>query len=291
MQAQVDQLDDALRSRLLTASDPRSNWMAGQLDRGDIESQVRHFAAARMAEPGNRLYLATLALACLEPVQPRPPECDAVDRLADWATRDTDNGLPSLLLAQRARQHGNALAMLGHLDNAAAQPRFDDYWGAGSLIIWETVRALTAPDDATRLELAARLDAARVQTWPAWARALCLPKSEAADAGVREACARVGGLMYKRGTTWSARGLGARIAAYGAATPEEKALAEAAGVALRTAMGSCNEAIGKAVAGSESPDASVRAKTVAGYIAWLQREAEIGEPEACRELAARQKQN
>jgi hypothetical protein len=88
---------------MLTANDPRSNWIAGQLDRGDIEAQVRHFAAARVAAPDNRLYLASLATACLEPVQPRLPECDSVDRLADWATRDTDNGSPALLLAERAR--------------------------------------------------------------------------------------------------------------------------------------------------------------------------------------------
>ena len=76
-QEQVDRLDEAYRGRMLTANDPRSNWIAGQLDRGDIEAQVRHFAAARVAAPDNRLYLASLATACLEPVQPRLPECEA----------------------------------------------------------------------------------------------------------------------------------------------------------------------------------------------------------------------
>jgi hypothetical protein len=95
--------------------------------------------------------------------------------------------------------------------------------------------------------------------------------------------------MYKRGTTWNARTLGARIAALDAATPEAKAAAEADGVTLRTAMAACSDAIGAAVKGSDSPDATVRTRAVAGYAAWLQREMEVGEPEACRELAARQK--
>ena len=119
---------------------------------------LRHtvaIAVARVAAPDNRLYLATLATACMQPVQPRLPECEAVDRLADWATRDRDNGWPSLLLADRARQHGNAEAMLAYLQQAAAQPRFVEYWEAGSLEIWEAVRAMPLDgDDAAKLELA-----------------------------------------------------------------------------------------------------------------------------------------
>jgi hypothetical protein len=289
-QAQVGALDDALRARLLTANDPRSNWMAGQLDRGDIESQVRHFAAARVAEPLDRLYLATLAMSCAEPVQPRPPECDAVDRLADWATRDPDNALPSLLLAERSRRHGNEAAMLAHLDHAAAQPRFDDYWGAGSLIIWDTVRALpVAADDSSRLALAAGLDAARVVIWPNRARALCLPKGEAADTDVRAACARIGQLMRAQGTTWAARSLGARLASHNAATPEAKASAERDVAALRGEVASCGEAIAAGIAGANSPDPALRARAVAAYGAWVQREAAMGEPLACGESAAKAK--
>jgi hypothetical protein len=289
-QAQSTELDEALRARLLTANDPRSNWMAGLLDRGDIESQVRHFAAARVAEPGNRLYLASLATACLEPVQPRPPECDAVDRLADWATRDPDNGLPSLLLAERSRQHGNGPAMLAHLDHAAEQPRFDDYWGAGSLAIWDTVRALpVVADDSARLALAAGVDAARVLVWPSWARALCLPRGEPGDAGIRAACARIGKLMYERGTTWVARSLGGRIASNNAATPEAKASAERDSVVLRKEIASCGEAVAAGVAGVDSADSALRARAVAAYGAWVQREAAIGEAMACGELTAKAK--
>ncbi len=110
-QAQVDSLDEAFRARMLTADDPRSNWIAGQLDRGDIASQVRHFAAARVAAPDNKLYLATLATACMEPVQPRLPECESVDRLGR--------------LGDARRGQRLALAVAGRPRAAAPQSGFD----------------------------------------------------------------------------------------------------------------------------------------------------------------------
>ena len=221
----MNALDEALRSRLLTADDPRSNWMAGQLDRGDIESQVRHYAAARVAEPGNRLYLATLGMACLEPVQPRLPECDAVDRLADWATRDADNGLPVLLLANRARSHGDRESALAFLEQAATQPRFDDYWSAKAWAIWEVVRALPGPgDDGARPLLVAGYALPSGYAWADTARATCLPQGRADDAALREACGRLGQRMFDVGTTWQARMLGAAMLARTAATPEMQAV-------------------------------------------------------------------
>ena len=204
-QVQVDSLDEAFRSRMLTANDPRSNWIAGQLDQGDIQSQVRHFAVARVAAPDNKLYLATLANACMQPVRPPLPQCEAVDRLADWATRDRDNGWPSLLLADRARQHGNTESMLAYLQQAAAQPRFVEYWEAGSLEIWEAVRAMPVDgEQAAKLELAVMYAMARSLTWPNAARATCMGSAER-TAAVRAACAELGAAMRERGSTWMSR--------------------------------------------------------------------------------------
>src|SRR5436305_13480042 len=83
-------IDEDLHLRLLTPSDPRANWVRAALDKTDIASQVSHFSAARVAAPQEKLYLASLAMACLQPTLPVLPECDAVDRLADWARRDED---------------------------------------------------------------------------------------------------------------------------------------------------------------------------------------------------------
>jgi hypothetical protein len=285
-QVEVDRLDDVFRARMLTATDPRSDWIAGQLDRGDIESQVRHFAAARVAAPDNRLYLATLATACLEPVQPRPPECDAVDRLADWARRDTDNGWPWLLLADRARQHKNPEGMLAQLEQAAAQLRFVEYWEAGSLEFWEAVRAMPIDgEDAAKLELAVIYAMPRALTWPNAARATCMGNGERA-AAVRTACAALGTAMRERGSTWMARLLGSRMVQSNVDAPEAKAAADKVHASIRAQVAACARTTGLILDGLEATDASMRAKAVADWDLWLRREAVVGEARACGERVA-----
>jgi len=285
-QAQVDSLDEAFRSRMLTANEPRSNWIAGQLDQGDIESQVRHFAAARVAAPDNKLYLATLATACMQPVRPPLPQCEAVDRLADWATRDRDNGWPSLLLADRARQHGNAESMLAYLQQAAAQPRFVEYWEAGSLEIWEAVRAMPVDgEQAAKLELAVMYAMARSLAWPNAARATCMGSAERALA-VRAACADLGAAMRERGSTWMSRLIGARMAVANAASAGSKSSAEGKLSSVRGQIAACSRSTGSILDGLEAADAATRAKSVAEWDAWLQREAAVGEARACEERVA-----
>ena len=271
---------------MLTATDPRSNWIAGQLDRGDIESEVRHFAAARVAAPNNKLYLATLATACLEPVQPRPPECDAVDRLADWATRDTDNGWPSLLLADRARQHRNPDSMLAYLGQAAAQPRFAEYWEAGSLEIWEAVRAMPVEgEDAAKLELAVMYAMARSLAWPNAARATCMGAGERTTP-VRGACAKLGEAMRERGSTWMSRLIGGRIVQSNADSAEAKAAAEKSLAAVRAQIVACSRSTAPILDALEATDGATRAKAVADWDRWLRREAAVGEARACEERVA-----
>ncbi len=282
-QQEVERLDNAFRSRMLTPNDPRSNWIAGQLDRGDIEAQVRHFASARVAAPNNKLYLTTLATACLEPVQPRPPECDGVDRLADWATRDTDNGWPSLLLADRSRQHKNPQAMQAYLEQAAAQPRFVEYWEEGSLEIWEAVRAMPVDgEEAAKLELAVMYAMPRVLTWPNAARATCMGTGERAEA-VRTACARLGVSMRERGSTWMARLIGARMVESNGDTVESRRAASKNLEAVRAQNAACASATGKILDGLEASDGATRAKAIAEWDRWLRREAAVGEARACEE--------
>jgi len=285
-QEQVDRLDEAYRGRMLTANDPRSNWIAGQLDRGDIEAQVRHFAAARMAAPDNRLYLASLATTCLEPVQPRLPECESVDRLADWATRDADNGWPSLLLAERARKHRNPEAMLAYLQQAAGQPRFIEYWEAGSLEFWEAVRAMPFEgDEAAKLELAVMYAMARSLAWPDAARATCMGNSERAKE-VRSACAQLGAAMRERGSTWMSRLIGARMVVANLGSAEALASAEKKVASVRAQIAACSRSTGSILEGLEAADPATRAKAVAEWDRWLRREAAVGEARACEERVA-----
>src|SRR5207253_2706197 len=161
-------LDEQIRLRLLSADDPRSHWIAGQFDATDIASRVKHYAAARTSAPQENLYLASLAMACLQPVQPTLPECDAVDRLADWATRDSDNGLPTMLLAARASKRGDNDATIAYLELAAGKPRVHEYSSRGWLEYWQYVMTFPVDiDRAAKAELAAGYGAA--QSLPALA--------------------------------------------------------------------------------------------------------------------------
>ena len=280
-QAEIAVLDDSMRARLLVATDPRGNWLAAKLDNGDPDAQVRRFASARVARPDSKLFLATLAMACMAPLQPLPDECDAVDRLADWATRDVDNGVPMLLLANRSRQRNNATAMVAYLEEAARRPRFDDYWNQGALAIWEEVRALPgAADPAARAELAASYGAAYE---PYAARAmdsLCRDAQTAADA-VRAACVNAGMAAAQRGATWSLRTAGARLAerSAGAGPAQDKARQQLADVQRQSY--DC-AASGNAVAAAlDAADPAARARAVTQWETRLAQDARDGEVAAC----------
>ena len=270
-----------MRARLLVATDPRGNWLAAKLDNGDPDAQVRRFASARVARPDSKLFLATLAMACMAPLQPLPDECDAVDRLADWATRDVDNGVPMLLLANRSRQRNNATAMVAYLEEAARRPRFDDYWNQGALAIWEEVRALPgAADPAARAELAASYGAAYEPYAARVMDSLCRDAQTAADA-VRAACVNAGMAAAQRGATWSLRTAGARLAerSAGAGPAQEKARQQLADVQRQSY--DC-AASGNAVAAAlDAADPAARARAVAQWETRLAQDARDGEVAAC----------
>lgn len=280
--AQSAQMDDAMRAQWLVATGPRTNWIAGTLDAGDPAEQVARLAAARTATPDNRLFLASLATACLAPMRPRPPECDATDRLADWATRDADNGVPSLLLADRARQRNNAAAMLAYLEEAARQPRFDDYWNRGALVIWEEVRALPgAYDPAARALLAASYGALWNPSAVDAVDRLCRDGRAPGDA-IRAACAAAGTAMAERAATWSLRFAGARLADRSAADGPAQAVARQRLADLQRRSFECAEGGNAIAAGFESADAATRARAVAQWEARLVRDAREGDVAACR---------
>lgn len=272
-QQEQDALDQALRARVLGSTEPRALWIAGQLDAVDPWSQVASLAQARINAPAEKVYLASLALACLAPMQPLPPACDATDRLADWATRDADNGLPALLLAERARRRNNTASMVAFLEEAATRPRFDDYGNRGALLRWEALGTLDLRvEPAARAELAAAYAAARASLAAERVDALCREARSAPDT-VRAACVGAGAAMAERAATWPLRNAGARLAER-AGVPER--LAE---VQRRAAP--CAEASAAVAAGLESPDAAVRAKAVAQWEALLARAAQVGEVAAC----------
>ena len=209
------------RSALAPADRERAadDWLAGEIDAADVESQVRHYAAARTAAPrSGSTSRHSPSPACVR-VRPQLAPCDAVDRLADWASRDTDNGVPSVLLADRARQRGQADLAASYVEQAAAARAVRRLLVAACAALV----GLPAPVDDRRRsggqgEGGGELAAQRDLPWATSLRAVCAEPGERSDR-MHAACARLGEAMMTRGATFALRRAGARIAEINAAEP------------------------------------------------------------------------
>jgi len=282
-----DRLDEDVRLRLLTPSDPRANWVRGSLDKTDIASQVSHFTAARVAAPQEKLYQASLATACLTPTQPVLPECDAIDRLADWARRDEDNGVPSILLADRARRRGERDKMLEHLAEAAEKPRFDEYWSQGALVLWEYFRdARLDYDPAARAFAALEYASELPVTWPTALQGSCANPRERGVEDLRAACARLGDALARRASSWTGRLIGVTLAYRNAPDAQAQAKAEASRGAANRLRARCEDVRRVRSEGLESADPALRTREIAASDAGIHAQARYGEVAACERLAS-----
>src|SRR6187399_2211195 len=68
-QGDRDALDQVLRARVAAASTPRELWIEGTLADADPWAGARALAEARTRVPSEKLFLASLAMACLAPLQ------------------------------------------------------------------------------------------------------------------------------------------------------------------------------------------------------------------------------
>jgi hypothetical protein len=286
-QAELERLDADLRLRLLTANEPRTAWLAGDLETTDIEAQVRHFADARVAAPDERLYLASLGVACLQPVRPSLAPCDAVDRLADWARRDGDNGVPMLLLAGRARQRGEADLAASFVEQAARAPRFDDYWSQGAARWWSYLRAYDAGvDPAAKAKAAANYASMRDLAWAPPLRALCAEPGQRVER-LRIACASVGQALASRGATFALRLAGARVSEINAPDPSARTAAQTRHARVLAMTAGCAQATPDFALALESPQPAQRGAAIDQFTAWASAQSDLGEVGACERLLAR----
>jgi hypothetical protein len=283
--ADLERIDEDLRLRLLTPSDPGGNWIRASLDKTDIASQVSHFTAARTQAPQQKLYMASLATACMQPTLPVLPECDAMDRLADWARRDTDNGVPDILLADRARRRGEADKVVAHLEEAAGKPRYDEYWGQGVLAFWDYLRPLPLSyDPAAKAVAALNYGTEQPVAWPTSMQLLCANPRERGSDALRAACARVGEALSERSTSWLGRLLGIAIAHRNAQDGARQKQLEGSRVASNQQRARCDDARRVRFEGLESADPALRMRAIAAGDAWLHAQAQYGEVEACSRL-------
>jgi hypothetical protein len=286
-QAELDRLDSDLRLRLLAVNSPREHWLAAQFDVTDIALQVENLASARVAAPDNRLYLATLAFACMQPTHPQLPACAEVDRLADWATRDRDNGVPAFLLGYRARERGeNAASVAAYVEEAAAAPRFDDYWSMGPQQWWGYLDTLAiGVDPAVKAKAAATYALEHDLGWTFALRVLCVETRASGDP-VRPACAKLGLAMAERASTFALRRAGARIAEVDAPGADARDSARKLQAAIVVANARCTVAGPDFENALESSATTERAKGVGEFGDWVNAQARSGEVAACEQAVA-----
>jgi hypothetical protein len=285
--ADFERIDDEVRLALLTPGDPRGNWVRASLDKTDIASQATHYTAARTAMPQDKLYLASLANACLTPTLPVLPECDAVDRLADWARRDEDNGIPVILLADRSRRRGERDMMLAYLNEAADRPRFDDYWAQGALALWDYFRDSKLPYDPAARAFAALEYASELPvTWPTALQNTCVSPREPLPDAVRTACARVGDALAARASSWTGRLVGVVLSSRNPGDAQGKARSDESRANTNRLRARCEDARRNRVDGIESADPARRARDLAAIDDWIRAQARYGEVGACERLAS-----
>jgi len=284
--AELDRLDANLRLRLLAARDPREHWLAAQFDSTDIASKVRNLAAARVDAPDDRLYLASLAFACMQPTRPQLPECAAVDRLADWSVRDGGNGVPAFLLGYRALERGEADAAVAYVEEAAAAPRFDDYWSRGPQQWWGYLSKYPLDiDPAAKAKAAETYALEHDLGWAYALHALCAdPKGRTGP--MRVACAKLGQAMGERAATFALRRAGARVADIDAADATARAAAQALAARIVEASAACTLAEPDFDTALESADARTREHGVRQFEAWVSAQAQAGEIVACEQGVA-----
>lgn len=274
-------IDEQIRLRVLSADDPRSHWIAGRFDTTDIASRARNYAAARVAAPQETLYIASLALTCLQPVQPALPECDAVDRLADWATRDPDNGLPTMLLAARASKRGDIDGTNAYLELAATKPRFDEYAPRGGAVFWDYVMAFPGDvDRAAKATLAIGYADAQTDSSLALVPSACASSASQNEAR-RAACGKAGVAMAERSATGMTRIIGAGIAERNAQDERAAARVRTARATLQTLLARCGDDERNKLTELESSDAAIRTRAIQNLEKIVRDQAQIGQVAEC----------
>jgi len=284
----LERIDEALRQRLTAADDAASRWMAGEFETLDVAARARDFAAAAARAPSETLYLASLARACVARTVPTLPECASRDAVASFATRDPDNAVPWILLAERARQRRLPAAdVAGNLERAAKSPRFDDYTQRSAPLYAAAIRALPGGGDrAVDAVAAARyVDRAAGGLAPALA-ALCGPKRELPGETVGRACVRIAALMIERAPNAADQAMGASLAGANAASDSARALADSTGRAIAARRQRCTETFDHLARIAAGPAGAADAKARDAAAAWPDDRARLGELAACERLAA-----
>lgn len=221
--------DEALATRLPGADDAAGHWMLGRLSSLEPVVQSREFAAAFVRDPRERLFVASLADICMRPVQPTLLECGERDIVGHWVSRESDNAVPWLLQAEKARRRNNIESLVENLDGAARANRFDDHSGRGGQLFATRILTFAAPADRAAAWLGGDRLASGVLGAPMEAlEQVCSAGSRGLDERIGRGCQRLAALMIERATAFTHRRAGAQVAFASAAGEPARASARRA---------------------------------------------------------------
>ncbi len=212
-EAAFERIDRALRDRVATASDADALFVRGLQATMDPGARIADYAAAWRLRPADLLLLSSLADACLLRSVPTWADCAAVDPASRFASRDPDNAVAWVLLAERARQRGDVPTMREQVAHAAGRQRFDAYRDRGGAAVMRVLGAV--PGVAREPEApfaAAALAALRADVAVAEAATMCQRGQPGVGVEMEPACRRLARTMAERADTWSARLAGLWIA-------------------------------------------------------------------------------
>lgn len=289
-EAAFARIDEALRDRIAIADDADAHFVRGLQATMDPGTRVAGYADAWRRRPAEMLFVASLADACMVRAVPAWTDCAAVDPASRFASRDADNAVAWVLLAERARQRGDLPGMREQLAHAAGQPRFDSYVGRGASAVARVLVAVPAVAREPEMPFAAAaLGALRSDVATTEATALCRRGAPGVGDEVEGSCRRLAATMATRADTYSARLVGLGLAWSWAPDDAERGRLAAERDRLTAASLDCSNAKLALIEGlnrdAGSREAARRIQADAVEDARTQ-----GEPAVCARLVARAKE-
>lgn len=286
-EAAFERIDQSLRDRAATLDTADAHFVRGLQATMDPGARIAGFGEAYRRKPAEFLFLASLADACMVRAIPAWPECAELDPVSRWASRDADNAMPRVLLAERARQRSDLPGMREQLVYAAELRRFDSYRMRGGAAVWRVLADL--PSVANEPEspfAAAAIGAARSEVATVEAAIVCKRDGDGGTPELGDACRRLARTIADRADTWEARQVGLAILWSWTDDPAarerlagERGKVEAASLECSRARLALIEALNR--------DAASRAAARAIEAAAIEDAARQDEPAACGKLVAR----
>ena len=288
-EAAFERIDQALRDRVASADSADAHFVRGLQATMDPGARIAGYAEAWRRQPGEMLFLASFADACMVRAVPAWPDCASADAVSRWAARDADNAVPRVLLAERARQRGDLPGMREQLAHAADLRRFDAYRSRGGPAVWRVLGGVPAVSGEPETPFAATaLGALRSDVATSEATQLCQNGGAGVAPDVAGSCRKLARTMADRADSYGARLVGLALAWSWAADDAERNRLAAERDRLAASSLECGNARLALIEGLNR-DAGSRAASRGAEVASLDDALTLDEPAACARLVARAK--